>query len=471
MKKKRLVIVGAGFAGIELARKIRPLILSGHYSVQLISTHGYFEYYPGIYRIIIGETPIQTRVDLDLIVPPEVEIIEDTIEKIDTENKKLFSENENGANVYEYDELVLALGSVPNYFNIEGLEQQSFVFRTTGDAVILRNHLHEIFKNFNSLSTTDSKNNNLHVIICGGGPIGVELAGSLSSYMKMLAYKYKISPNKITINLVDAGDRVLPRVPESASKKVATFLNKKGVNLFLNRPILKIENETVLMDDVTLNAKTIVWTAGVLAHPLYGATQSLKCEKGRVVVDEYMQAVGQDGVYVLGDGACTDKAGLAQTAIFDGKYLAKYLKAKAYNKSLPKYTGAKTGYVIPIGSNWALMISNKFIMAGLIPGIVRYFIDVEYFLKRLKIATFLDLYWQGIKYRRQRYIIDENIRTSLESRKYLQSKFNKKNNQSGRAVFYIIGFIAIIFVGILGLGYFNNKIEGKNTTINSLFGK
>lgn len=449
INKKHLIIVGSGFAGVELARKMKPLVKKGLYDVTLISNHGYFEYYPGVYRIMIGETPIQTKVHLSYIIPDCINVIENTIIKVETQTKNIFGKD---GEVYKYDELVLALGSVPNYFNVEGLESGAFPFRTTGDAVMLRNHLHQLLIKTRAEQTNNEQvlMHNLHIIIGGGGPIGVELAGALSTYMRKMARVNKISASKVTIDLIDSGPRLLARVPRNGSMVIAKFLGKRGVNIFLNRAIKKLESEAVILEDVTLNAKTVVWTGGVMPNPLYANVPNFECTKGRVNIDEFLQAKNCIDVYVAGDGANTLNAGLAQTAMHDGKYLAKLFKAKALSHTWPKYKEAKTGYVIPIGSNWALMVFGNFVWAGLIPGIIRYFIDVEYFLKRLPIAKFLDLYWEGLKYRRHRYI-------ELPLEKTEQPEQIKNNSQSGRAIVYIIGFLAIIFLGVIGLGYISNQ--------------
>jgi NADH dehydrogenase len=459
--KRRLIIVGSGFAGIELARNMKSLVKKNIYEVTVISNHGYFEYYPGVYRIMIGETPIQTKIKLNDIIPDCINVVEDTIVKVDPITKQIFGKD---GIVYKYDELVLALGSVPNYFNVEGLQSGAFSFRTTGDAVILRNHLHQLLikTRAEDLNNEKALMHNLHIIIGGGGPIGVELAGALSGYMHKMAKVNKISESRVTIDLIDGGDRLLARVPRSGSMKVAKFLGKRGVNVFLNRAIKKIEQETVILDDATLNAKTIVWTGGVIPNPLYATVSNFECVKGRVEVDQFLQAKNCVDIYIAGDGANTKQAGLAQTAMHDGKYLAKLFKAKGLSRAWPKYKEAKTGYVIPIGSNWALMVLGNFVWAGFIPGVIRYFIDVEYFLTRLPIAKFLDLYWEGFKYRKHRY-----IELPIEKTEQL-----KNNSQSGRAIVYIIGFLAIIFLGIVGLGYINNKIgsdEPSSVTAGTLF--
>jgi NADH dehydrogenase len=402
MKKEQILIVGGGFAGIELARNLKNDIKNGLCEVTLVSSHGYFEYYPGVYRIMIGESPIQTKIHLSDILPKNVKIIEDIINKIDPQNNKVIGVS----GEYSYDKLVLALGSVPNYFNIQGLENGVFNFKSTGDAVILRNHLHKLLLGAKNEISKDEKvlMHNLHIIIGGAGPIGVELSGALSFYMKKMARKNKIHPSRVTIDLIDSGPRILPRVPEKGSLIVTNFLRQRGVNLFSNRPIQKIENETVILEDVTLTAKTIVWTGGVMPHPIYQTIPNIKTNRGRVVINEYLEAVDLSNVYIAGDGADTQNAGLAQTAIHDGQYLAKLFKAYLNGKKLPVYEQAQTGFVIPIGSNWALMIYKGIVWGGFFPGVIRYFIDMDYFLKRLDFKHFFRLYFKAFKYRRNRYI-------------------------------------------------------------------
>lgn len=400
-KKQRILIVGGGFAGVEFARGLRGA--KNSYEITLVSKHGYFEYYPGIYRIMIGETPIQTKIRLRDMIPKNVKLVEDNIVRVDPEAKKVFGLHGS----YEYDKLVLALGSVPNYFGIDGLEKGAFTFSSTGDAVVLRNHLHELLLGAKNTKKEEQNTmlDDLHVIVCGGGPVGVELAGALSTYMRKMAKINKIEPTMVTIDIVDASPHILSRVPLKGSQKIAKFLGKKGVNLFLNRPVKKVSNNTVFLEDTTLTSRTIVWAGGVMPNPIYQSIPNCECVKGRVCVNDFMQTTGCNDIYAIGDGANTAGAGLAQTAIHDGKYLAKVFKNLAKGKNAPKYKQAFTGYVIPIGSNWALMVFGKFIMTGFLAGVVRYFIDIDYFLKRLPFAKFLDLYWEGFKYRRKRYIV------------------------------------------------------------------
>jgi NADH dehydrogenase FAD-containing subunit len=166
-----VVILGGGFAGtraaIDLAKKNLP-----HTKITLISNKSYFEYYPGLYRVVTGASPIEVCVPLEDMVPPSVDIVIDTITSIDIANKKIV-----GAKLgdIDYSRLVIALGSETTYFNLPGLDTLSLGFKSTKEALRLKHHIFELFKthmhpNQNELTS------HFHVVVVGGGPSGIEVA-------------------------------------------------------------------------------------------------------------------------------------------------------------------------------------------------------------------------------------------------------------------------------------------------------
>lgn len=394
-----IVILGGGFAGtraaIDLAKKNPP-----NTKITLISNKSYFEYYPGLYRVVTGASPIEVCVPLEDMVPPSVDIVIDTITAIDTASKKIV-----GAQLgeIEYSTLIVALGSETTYFNLPGLDTLSLGFKSTKEALRLKHHIFELFKthmhpNQNELTS------HFHVVVVGGGPSGVEVAGDLTAFMHALAKKTGVDPSLVTIDLIESNPRLVPALPPEASEKILRRLRMLGVNIFLNRRLIKEEVESVYMKDMSLQTKTVIWTAGTQINQLVSDTKGLTfSERKRVVVDEYLRAVGVSDVYMLGDLAATQYSGLAQTAMYDGSYVAKMIARELRGKPLVPYTPKKVAYSIPVGDNWAALVIGPVRIYGRFAYLMRHAIDFHFFSGILSVRKLISLFFEGWKYRNVEY--------------------------------------------------------------------
>lgn len=390
-----MLIIGGGFAGVTTARELAKK--SPKSDITLISNRSYFEYYPALYRILSGMSPIEVCVPLEDVLPENVTIAKDTISSIDPVTKEVTGE----LGTYQYDELVLALGSEVNYFGIKDAPTNTYRFGTTNSAIELKNRMITLFEEY---VTEENPKHKLHVVIVGGGPVGVELSGSLSIFMHRLARKYNVDRSAMKVTLVDSGPRVLGRFPEQVSAHVQKRLEKIGVNLSLGCAISDIQHQQVCLPAENILADTIVWTAGTKPNGLYKDIPGILLDEKtkRVVVDEYLCAKGLENVYVVGDGAATPNSGLAQTAVYDGKYVAQVILNRAKNLSdakIKKYKVPVTGYIVPVGMGWAAFVYRKLRLYGIIPFMLRLAVDFEFLFRMLPLARVLDLYWEGFRYR------------------------------------------------------------------------
>ncbi len=393
--EKKILIVGGGFAGITAAREMAKKAPKA--DITLISNRSYFEYYPALYRILSGMSPIEVCVPLEDILPENVTIAKDTISKIDPVAKEVTGE----LGVYQYDDLILALGSEVNYFGIKDAPTNTYRFGTTNSAIQLKNRMITLFEEY---VTEENPKHKLHVVIVGGGPVGVELSGSLSIFMHRLARKYNVDRSAMKVTLVDSGPRVLGRFPEQVSKRVQKRLESIGVKLSLGCAISEIQHQQVCLPAENILADTIVWTAGTKPNSLYKDIPGIILDEKskRVVVDDFLGAKDLSNIYVLGDGAATPNSGLAQTAMYDGKYVANVILGR--EKGIPdakisKYIVPVTGYIVPVGLGWAAFVYKKFRMYGIIPFVLRLVVDFEFLWRLLPFARVLDLYWEGFRYR------------------------------------------------------------------------
>ncbi|HSI21312.1 MAG TPA: NAD(P)/FAD-dependent oxidoreductase [Verrucomicrobiae bacterium] len=393
--KHRVVIVGGGFGGVRAAL---DLVKMGgdNVSVTLISDRPHFEYYPTLYRVVTGYSPAQVAIPYSEIFRNKpVDIINDKVVKIDLAGKLVYG---GLGSPYEYDSLVMALGSETGYFNIPGLPELSYGFKSVSEAERLKAHLASVLTPVVD-AAPEQKVAAAHFIIVGGGPTGVELAGELASYARHLAKKKGFDPSFITVSLIEAMPRLLIMMPEDISRRVETYLHGIGVNIYVNRTVTKQEVEELFLKDMSFKTKTVVWTAGVKPNALYAKVEGFEYDKrGRVMVDDYLRAKGHTNVYVIGDAASTANSGMAQTASKDGTYIAKYITKKVLGKTrVPKYVSQKPIYAIPAGRHWAAVLWGDVRVFGLLAYCMRKAADYRFFLTILP-------FWKATKVFRRVFV-------------------------------------------------------------------
>lgn len=340
-KKTKVLIVGGGFGGVKTA-----LELAGHpeFEVTLLSDQENFRYYPTLYHAATGGKMTASSIPLtEIFKDKSIEIQKGTAKKIDRAAKtvKMASGKE-----FKYDKLVLSLGVVTNFFGIKGLKEFSYGIKSQAESQQLRDHIH------NQLA--DEGKPDLNYVVIGGGPTGVELAGALPSYINHVMKMHNLKPKRLNIELVEAAPRLMPRMPKDYSKAMARRLRKLGIKLYLGQAV-----QAEIADGLTVNGKplqshTVIWTSGVTNHPFFEDNKFTFGEHGKVQVDKYLQA--ENNIYVIGDNAATEYSGMAQTALYDGEFVAKNLIREANGKHLAVYHSKRPIYVTPAGPKWAAML-------------------------------------------------------------------------------------------------------------------
>jgi NADH dehydrogenase len=341
-EKQKVLIIGAGFGGIKAA-----LGLAGNpaFSVTLLSDQENFRYYPTLFNIALGKSHLGATIPLAEIFEGKknIEIVKATAQTIDRQSKIVKTEDSKS---YPYDHLIIALGVITNFFGIEGLDKYSYGIKTLEDAQRLRDHLHK--------QLVDEKKPDVNYVIVGGGPTGVELAGALPGYIRHILKKHDIKDASIHVDLVEAAPRLVPRMPEPYSRAVAKRLSKLGVTLYLNETVKAEGPDTLQMSSHALDSHTVVWTSGVTNHPFLKANNFALNERAKAKVDDHLQS--EPNIYVIGDNADTEFSGMAQTALYDGQFIAAHLSRQATGKKLVSYKTKKPVYVIPAGPKWAGVI-------------------------------------------------------------------------------------------------------------------
>lgn len=366
---KKVLIVGGGFGGIRAALDLDQARLPD-VRVTLLTNRPHFEYHPALYRLVAGRTPLEVCIPLkEIFAGTYVEWIVDEMARIDFDTRQVYGASGVG---YRYNFLVLALGSETSYLNIPGLAEMSYGFKSITEALRLKGHLHEVLERVGRL------------VIVGGGASGVEIAGELAHYIRRLAAQHQFSRSSLTIDLVEAGPRLLPTLPDSFVSHILDRLRHLGVDIYVNRPVLGEDVEQVYFKEMRLKTKTVIWTAGVKPHHFFDSLAHWpKDRQGRVIVNEYLEVQKQPGVFIVGDAAATPYSGTAQTAIHDGQYVAKLLENLIQHRPREAYRPRKPFYAIPVGPRWAAVIIGRFHCYGWFGWWLRRAADLRFFLSIL----------------------------------------------------------------------------------------
>lgn len=362
MKKVHALILGGGFAGVKAALELSE---NQHFVVTLISDRAYFHYYPTLYHTATGGAAAESRIPLATILANKpVKLVKAEAKQLDRKHKKIHASN---GNTYSYDVLLLGLGSVPNYFGIKGIQDFAYSINTPEGAKRFKNHLHE--------QLTAEHQPDLNYVVVGAGPTGIELSGALPGYLKEVMRAHGIRHRAIHVDLVEAAPKLLPRMPKMMSRAVARRLRRLGVKIYLAQSVEGETADALMINGKPVQSHTVVWTAGATINPFFADNAFILSPRRKVVVDDYLQA--EADIYVLGDNAETTFSGMAQTALYDAKFVSKNLIRKTEGRLMERYKPKEPIYVIPAGPGWAAVLWGKTQLYGWVGWLLRSLADLR----------------------------------------------------------------------------------------------
>jgi NADH dehydrogenase len=345
-EKIRILVLGSGFAGMSFVRSFIKNIsdeLCNKIELIIVTKKAYHLFTPLLYQVATGLVneyhildPIRNKnkkINYEVI---EAEVLDiDLIQKIVITNSFEIP----------YDYLIIALGSVTNYFGIKGASEYAIPLKNPEDAIKIRNKIIESFEKASLLEKNNKERRLLLTfVIIGGGPSGVELAGSIKDYLRQLCKKYyPIDPKETRVIVVEAMNRLLPQAREKTSEKCKKSLEKAGIEILLNTKVLAIEEDGVITNEgVKIESYNVFWTAGIKSNPIVERLpeELIPKKKGKIIVDEYFRLPSFQNVFAIGDNAWisnkskTDPVpAMASAAVQEGKYLGEYLANLLSNKS------------------------------------------------------------------------------------------------------------------------------------------
>ena len=348
-KPERVLIVGAGFGGVKAALE---LAADPQFEITLLSEDTNFRYYPTLFHTATGAKQANSSIPLHAIFADKpVKLVQAKAVSLDRKTKAIIAEN---GQAYHYDTLIIGLGVITNYFGIAGLSEYSYSIKSQAEVERFKAHLHQ--------QLADEHRPDLHYVIVGAGPTGIELAGALPEYLKQIMKNHGIAAHKVHVDLIEAAPRLLPRLPRDVSRRVGRRLRRLGIRLYVGSTVQGQTADTLTVSGKPIRSHTVIWTAGVTNHPFFNNNHFVIMGRGKVAVDTYLQA--EDNIFVIGDNANTPFSGLAQTALHDGEFVARNLRRRAAGKSLMSYVAKQPITVIPAGPHWAVVLGRRLHVQG-----------------------------------------------------------------------------------------------------------
>ncbi len=381
----RVVIVGAGFAGLAAAKELANRALN----VTVIDRQNYHLFQPLLYQVATAElTASEIAVPVRHILKRarNIEVVLDSVVGIDTQNRLVKTES---ANDVHYDHLVLATGARHSYFGHDNWEALAPGLKTIDDAHLIKNRILSAFEKAEIESDAEFRRALLTFVIVGAGPTGVELAGAVAEIARRsLRHEFRnIAPESARIILADAGPRVLAAFDEKLSAKALKGLHKLGVEVICGATVEEIVQHSVRLGGNCIATETVIWAAGVEASP---AAQWLGITSGRgnrIAVGDTMTVAGYDNIFAVGDtsafvpaGSNRPLPGVAAVAKQQGQFVGKFILAKVGGKKLPAFRYRDYGSMATIGRNKAVVWLKGWRISGFPGWFLWCFVHIYYLI-------------------------------------------------------------------------------------------
>lgn len=402
-KIKNIVILGAGFAGLNVAQVLEKKLTLSDCKITLIDKSPYHVYTPNLYETATAYTrkisPACAKVLKDsvamaitsLINGKKIIFINDEVIGIDSKKKNISLKNRSAKTAknaaIHYDILVLALGAATNYFNIPGLKENSYPLKTVEDALKINCDLNQYF--FKQIVTHG--NNPVTIIIGGGGATGVETAAEMRGFLDHLAKKYHYPKDKLKIQLIEAG-QTLAGLDEKGTEIIKKRFKKLNISIHFKSAIQKVTAKEIFTlndgKEKVLPSNFLIWTGGVMINPLVQKVFGTEKTRGAIEVNEFLQSIKHLEIFAAGDNAYfTDPQDitkrlplLAQLAFQQGRFLATNIVRYLKKEPLKIYHPAPSIYLLPAGGRFAIMKIGSHIFRGRLLYYLRRIVDFRYTL-------------------------------------------------------------------------------------------
>lgn len=415
MSQKRVVIVGGGYAGIETAKILeKKLGKKGQLEIVLVDRNPYHTLMTELHEVAGSRTePEAVKISFKRIFAgSRVQVVIDEVTGVDFKECKVQTKRHE----FAYDYLVLSTGGRPEFFGTEGVQQNSFTLWSLEDAIRIRNHVEFMFREAAREPDPAVRQRLLSFVVAGAGFTGIELVGELLERADVLCRQYHIDRREVRVVVVEAQERILPIISEKPRRAAERYLKKKGVTILVNSPIVKAEEGAYILNDLSrVEGSTLVWTCGVQASEFTaridltkGRVSNDQCsiatpegihgmaacyfeedeieivgQRGRILVNEYMQSVDYANVYLCGDVIWYVHKErvvpqIVENALQSAKTVAHNILAEVQGRAKKQYQPRFHGFMVSIGSKFAVATVVGKDLVGFLAMALKHLVNIHY---------------------------------------------------------------------------------------------
>lgn len=402
MEKKKVVIIGGGFGGLTIAKKLK----NSSYRITLIDKTNHHLFQPLLYQVAaaaLSPGDIAVPIRSEFSNQENVEVILGEVTEINREEKKVYLSN----TAYEYDYLVVAIGNRHSYFGNDQWENFAPGLKTISDALKIREKMLLAFEKAEIAKSDSEKKREMTFVIIGGGPTGVEIAGSIAEISRETLLKdfRNINTADTKIILIEGMNRILQSFDEDLSVKAQITLEKLGVEVRVNSMVAEVNENGVAVGDEFIEASNIIWAAGNKVSPLINSLKTETDRSGRVIVEQDCSLPGDSDVFVIGDASLFNEngkplPGVAPVAMQQGRYVANLLKKSIPKEQRKPFRYFDKGNLATIGRAKAVLQIGNFKISGFFAWLVWALVHIAFlvnFRKRYRVMTEWIWYYMTFK--------------------------------------------------------------------------
>lgn len=423
---KRIVIVGAGYAGVSAARQLAKTFKKNQdISITLIDKNPFMTYMTELHEVAAGRVePEAVKHDLQRIFKkyPKVQLVTDKVTKVDYEKKEVLAEH----GTFAYDYLLLAMGGEANDFGTPGVKENGFTLWSIEAAETLHAQIIDACYQASREHDEAKRRALLTFTVIGGGFTGIEMIGELIDWVPILAKQFRLDEKEFSLKLVEATPNILAMVTEVEREKATKYLIKKGVELILADGVTSVDKHQLnLASGRAIPTYTSIWTAGVQANSDTADFKISKGRAGRLMANQYMEALDKDNVYLAGDLVYFEDASqegrpvpqIVQAAEQTGHTAAQNIAAAITGGEKHSFIGKYDGFMVSIGAKYAVAyLNDKYHLSGFMATLVKHLVNLIYFFS-------ISSLYNMVTYTRHEFFDVENRRNVFGG--HLSSKGNR----------------------------------------------